>query len=119
MAANATRAILREGKTALFVCDMQDKFAKVIFEFDKIVTNSAKLVRIKYNKLSKYDHIFVSFSIYNSFHSNITRGLRLGSNTSNNPTANAHARSTVIATFNSWDLKISIKNSFRILCANF
>ncbi|XP_046417571.1 isochorismatase domain-containing protein 1-like [Neodiprion virginianus] len=44
MALSATKAILRHGKTALFVCDMQVKFAKAIFEFDKIVANSAKLV---------------------------------------------------------------------------
>lgn len=44
MAVNATKAMLKQGKTVLFVCDMQERFAKVIYEFDKIVKNSAKLV---------------------------------------------------------------------------
>lgn len=44
MALNAAKAVLKQGKTALFICDMQEKFAKVIYEFDKIATNSSKLV---------------------------------------------------------------------------
>lgn len=46
MAINAAKAILKQGKTALFICDVQEKFAKAIYEFDKIVQNSTKLVNI-------------------------------------------------------------------------
>jgi len=45
MALNAVKAALKQSKTALLVCDMQDKFAKVIYEFDKIVINSSKLIQ--------------------------------------------------------------------------
>ncbi|XP_058793622.1 isochorismatase domain-containing protein 2-like [Phymastichus coffea] len=45
MALNAAKAALKQGKTALFVCDMQERFAKVIYEFDKITTNSLKLIQ--------------------------------------------------------------------------
>lgn len=46
MALQATKAVLRPSRTVLFVCDMQEKFAKAIFHFDHIVKNSAKLVII-------------------------------------------------------------------------
>ncbi|XP_014213471.1 isochorismatase domain-containing protein 2-like [Copidosoma floridanum] len=45
MALNAAKVVLKQGKTALLICDLQDKFAKVIYEFDKIVTNSSKLIQ--------------------------------------------------------------------------
>ncbi|OXU27784.1 hypothetical protein TSAR_005343 [Trichomalopsis sarcophagae] len=45
MAVNAAKLALKQGKTALFICDMQEKFAKAIYEFDKIVTNSSKLIQ--------------------------------------------------------------------------
>ncbi|XP_012261684.1 isochorismatase domain-containing protein 2-like [Athalia rosae] len=44
MAVSATKVILRQGKTALFVCDVQSKFEKIISEFDKMIVNSSKLV---------------------------------------------------------------------------
>jgi len=44
MAVNPAKVILRQGKTALFICDVQEKFAKAIFQFDKIIQNSTKLV---------------------------------------------------------------------------
>jgi nicotinamidase-related amidase len=44
MAINPAKVILRQGKTALFICDLQEKFAKAIFQFDKIVQNSTKLI---------------------------------------------------------------------------
>ncbi|KAK2580387.1 hypothetical protein KPH14_006142 [Odynerus spinipes] len=44
MSINAVRTILKQGKTALFVCDVQEKFAKAMFEFDKVLQNSVKLV---------------------------------------------------------------------------
>lgn len=44
MAMNAARAILRPGKTALLICDVQERFAKAMFEFEKITENSAKLI---------------------------------------------------------------------------
>lgn len=46
MAINPAKAILRQGKTALIICDVQEKFTKAIFEFDKMVKNSMKLVNI-------------------------------------------------------------------------
>lgn len=46
MAINAARAVLKQGKTVLLICDVQDKFVKAMFEFDKIVQNSTKLVNI-------------------------------------------------------------------------
>lgn len=46
MAINAAKAILKQGKTALFICDVQEKFVKAIHEFDKIVQNSSKLVNL-------------------------------------------------------------------------
>ena len=46
MAISASKAVLGAGKTALLICDVQETFAKAIFEFDKIVCNSAKLVNI-------------------------------------------------------------------------
>lgn len=48
MALNAAKAALKQGKTALFICDMQEKFTKVIYEFDKIATNSSKLVNYSF-----------------------------------------------------------------------
>ncbi|XP_024881272.1 isochorismatase domain-containing protein 2-like [Temnothorax curvispinosus] len=44
MAINPAKAILQHGKTALFICDVQEKFAKAIFQFDRIVQNSTKLI---------------------------------------------------------------------------
>ncbi|KAG5325001.1 ISOC2 protein, partial [Pseudoatta argentina] len=44
MATNPAKAILRQGRTALFICDVQEKFAKAIFQFDKIIQNSTKLI---------------------------------------------------------------------------
>ncbi|KAL2725065.1 isochorismatase domain-containing protein 2-like [Vespula squamosa] len=44
MAINAAKAILKNGKTVLFICDFQERFAKAMFEFDKILENSVKLV---------------------------------------------------------------------------
>lgn len=44
MAINPARAILQRGRTALFLCDVQEKFRKAIFEFDKMVQNSTKLI---------------------------------------------------------------------------
>ncbi|XP_011873210.1 PREDICTED: isochorismatase domain-containing protein 2, mitochondrial-like [Vollenhovia emeryi] len=46
MAVNPARAVLRQGRTALLICDVQETFAKAIFQFDKIVENSTKLVNI-------------------------------------------------------------------------
>ena len=46
MASNISKAIIKQGRTVLFICDIQEKFAKAIFEFDKIVSNSARLVGI-------------------------------------------------------------------------
>lgn len=46
MAINAAKAVIKQGKTALFICDVQEKFAKAIYEFDKIVQNSTKLVNL-------------------------------------------------------------------------
>lgn len=44
MSISAAKAILKQGKTALFICDFQERFAKAIFEFDKVLQNSTKLV---------------------------------------------------------------------------
>ena len=44
MALSASKAILKQTKTALLLCDLQQKFVKHIYEFDKIITNSSKLV---------------------------------------------------------------------------
>lgn len=41
---NAAKAVLKQGKSALLICDMQEKFAKVILDFGKITQNSAKLI---------------------------------------------------------------------------
>lgn len=41
---NATRALLKQGKCALFICDIQDGFAKAMKDFDKFVQNSSRLV---------------------------------------------------------------------------
>ena len=46
MAISATKAVLNPGKTALLICDVQERFAKAIFAFDNIIHNSAKLVNI-------------------------------------------------------------------------
>ncbi|XP_011505278.1 PREDICTED: isochorismatase domain-containing protein 2, mitochondrial-like [Ceratosolen solmsi marchali] len=45
MILNPAKAILIPSKTALLICDMQEKFAKVIYEFNKIVTHSSKLIQ--------------------------------------------------------------------------
>nr|XP_033331987.1 isochorismatase domain-containing protein 2-like [Megalopta genalis] len=44
MAMNAARAVLKQRQTALLICDVQEKFAKVMFDFDKITVNSTKLI---------------------------------------------------------------------------
>lgn len=46
MAINAAKAVLKPEKTALFICDVQERFSKAIFQFDKMVSNSSKLVII-------------------------------------------------------------------------
>jgi len=46
MAINAAKVMLKQGKSALFICDIQEKFAKAIFQFDKMVQNSTKLVNL-------------------------------------------------------------------------
>ena len=51
MAINPARAVLRQGKCALLICDMQERFAKAMFEFDKITQNSTKLI----NALKLFD----------------------------------------------------------------
>lgn len=47
MAINAAKVVLQQGKSALFICDLQESFKKAIFEFDKIIQNSSKLVNLK------------------------------------------------------------------------
>jgi len=54
MAINPAKVILRQGKTALFICDLQEKFAKAIFQFDKIIQNSTKLVNSDYTLYDLY-----------------------------------------------------------------
>jgi len=44
MAINPAKTILRQGKTVLFICDVQEKLAKTIFQFDRMVQNSTKLI---------------------------------------------------------------------------
>ncbi|XP_011873209.1 PREDICTED: isochorismatase domain-containing protein 2, mitochondrial-like [Vollenhovia emeryi] len=44
MAVNPARAILRQGRTALIICDVQEKFRKAIFQFENMVQNSSKLI---------------------------------------------------------------------------
>ncbi|KZC07118.1 PREDICTED: isochorismatase domain-containing protein 2-like [Dufourea novaeangliae] len=44
MAINPAKAILKEGKCALLICDVQVMFAKDMLEFNKIVQNSIKLM---------------------------------------------------------------------------
>ncbi|XP_012218582.1 isochorismatase domain-containing protein 2-like [Linepithema humile] len=44
MAINAAKVMLRQGKSVLFICDIQEKFVKAIFQFDKMVQNSTKLI---------------------------------------------------------------------------
>ncbi|XP_029050349.1 isochorismatase domain-containing protein 2 [Osmia lignaria lignaria] len=44
MAINAARAVLKQGKSVLMICDVQERFAKAMYEFDKITQNSAKLI---------------------------------------------------------------------------
>ena len=44
MAINPARVVLRQGKCALLICDVQERFAKAMFEFDKITQNSTKLI---------------------------------------------------------------------------
>lgn len=45
MTANAARTVLKQGKSVLLICDVQERFAKAMFEFDKIVKNSSKLIK--------------------------------------------------------------------------
>ncbi|KAG6797479.1 isochorismatase domain-containing protein 2 [Apis mellifera caucasica] len=44
MAVNAAKAVLKQGKTVLLICDVQEKFAKAMYEFGKITQNSVKLI---------------------------------------------------------------------------
>ncbi|XP_012285482.1 isochorismatase domain-containing protein 2 [Orussus abietinus] len=44
MSINAAKAVLKPDSVALLICDVQQKFAKVIYEFDKMLCNSTKLV---------------------------------------------------------------------------
>lgn len=46
MAINAARVVLKQGRTAFFVCDIQESFRKALFEFDKMVQNSSRLVNL-------------------------------------------------------------------------
>ncbi|XP_031832350.1 isochorismatase domain-containing protein 2 [Nomia melanderi] len=45
MAMNAARAVLKQTRTALFICDVQEKIVKAISDFDKISQNSVKLIK--------------------------------------------------------------------------
>lgn len=54
MAMNATRALLRQGKSALLICDIQTAFAKAMKDFDKFVQNSSKLVNIYFIYQTRY-----------------------------------------------------------------
>lgn len=49
MSVNTARATIRVGKTALLVCDIQERFAKAICGFNNIVANSARLVSLKFS----------------------------------------------------------------------
>jgi len=49
MAINAARVMLKQGKSALFICDIQENFRKAVFEFEKIVQNSSRLVSLSNN----------------------------------------------------------------------
>lgn len=44
MAVNAAKAVLKEGKTALLICDLQEKLLKATLESKKIIQNSSRLV---------------------------------------------------------------------------
>ncbi|KAG7189127.1 hypothetical protein KM043_008695 [Ampulex compressa] len=44
MAINAAKAMLKQSRSALLICDVQEKFRKAIFEFDNIAKNSVKLI---------------------------------------------------------------------------
>ncbi|XP_076180866.1 isochorismatase domain-containing protein 2 [Ptiloglossa arizonensis] len=44
MAINATRAILKQSKSALLICDVQEKCANFMYEFNKVTQNSIKLI---------------------------------------------------------------------------
>ncbi|XP_078032960.1 isochorismatase domain-containing protein 2 [Augochlora pura] len=44
MAMNAARTVLKQRQTALLICDVQEKFAKAMHDFDKITQNSVKLI---------------------------------------------------------------------------
>lgn len=44
MASNAAKAILKQSKSVLLICDVQERFAKAMFDFDKVVQNSSKLI---------------------------------------------------------------------------
>lgn len=55
MAINPAKVMLRQGKSVLFICDIQEKFVKAILHFDKMVQNSARLV--SYYTLHVYNYI--------------------------------------------------------------
>ncbi|XP_066594978.1 isochorismatase domain-containing protein 2-like [Prorops nasuta] len=44
MAINAARALVKPARTALLICDLQDKFSTAIHEFNSIVQNSIRLM---------------------------------------------------------------------------
>lgn len=55
MAINAGRAVLKQTKTVLFICDVQERIIKAIFESDKITQNSVKLVNMENtNNINKH-----------------------------------------------------------------
>ncbi|XP_076632703.1 isochorismatase domain-containing protein 2 [Colletes latitarsis] len=41
---NAAKAILKQGKSVLLICDIQEKLMKAIFESNKVTQNSTKLI---------------------------------------------------------------------------
>ncbi|CAK9827238.1 Isochorismatase domain-containing protein 2 [Anthophora retusa] len=44
MALNAAKAVLKQGKSVLMICDVQERFVKATYEFDKVAQNSVKLI---------------------------------------------------------------------------
>ncbi|XP_053995508.1 isochorismatase domain-containing protein 1-like [Hylaeus anthracinus] len=41
---NAARALLKQGRSALLLCDMQERNARITYDFQRIIQNSAKLI---------------------------------------------------------------------------
>lgn len=56
MAMKAARAVLKPTRTALFICDIQERIIKAIHEFENITQNSARLVNMENitNNISEY-----------------------------------------------------------------